>query len=266
MNYPRMIFRILTFAALMCGDLCHSKETAPTERYADYLSLLKDCRPYSGSIGEWRKGEIEIITDPIKMSEVEQATGRKVGVIYQDKYWVWLNDAVRFPNGSYGVYGRILWTQSLKGVIGVAVMCLAADGSVVLNCNYRHATRSWELELPRGGAEPGESILETARREVLEETGMVIDSLTFLGDLAADTGVLGCVVPVVLARACSKREASPEASEAIAGIVFFNKEALFQALREGKATVAIEGKQIQAYVRDPFLTFALLQAQIRGLY
>ena len=108
--------------------------------------------------------------------------------------------------------------------------------------------------------------LEAARREVLEETGMLIKSAAFLGDVAVDSGVQGCVVPVVFSRACAKREAAPEVSEAIAGIVCLKKEGLLQAVRDGKATVIVGGKEIQAYVRDPFLTFALLQAQVRGLY
>lgn len=266
MNFASLIFRCVVFAATACSGFCHAKEVPCGERYADYFSLLADAAPSIQEKGDWKRGEIEIIIDPDKMADVERSTGRKVGVVSRDKYWIWLNDAVRFPNGSYGVYGRILWTGSLKGENGVAVMCTTSDGSVVLNCNYRHATRSWELELPRGGAEAGESVWDAARREVLEETGMVIDSMTSLGDFAPDTGVLGCVVPVLLAKVCAKKAATPEVSEAIAGVVSFKKGDLFQAIREGKATVVIGGREIQAFVRDPFLTFALLQAQIRGLY
>jgi len=47
-----------------------------------------------GSTGE---GEIEILTDPEKMAAIEKKMGREVGVVSRDKYWLWINDAVRFP-------------------------------------------------------------------------------------------------------------------------------------------------------------------------
>ena len=37
---------------------------------------------------------------------------------------------------------------------------------VILNVNYRHATRSWELELPRGVREENETVEMTAKREL----------------------------------------------------------------------------------------------------
>lgn len=45
----------------------------------------------------------------------------------------------------------------------------------------RKATQSWHL--PKGTMEPGESILETALREVEEETGVRIDIEKYLGFL-----------------------------------------------------------------------------------
>ncbi|HTW53765.1 MAG TPA: NUDIX domain-containing protein [Stellaceae bacterium] len=36
-----------------------------------------------------------------------------------------------------------------------------------------HASRSPRWDIPKGGAEPGESLAETASRELLEETGLI---------------------------------------------------------------------------------------------
>lgn len=73
--------------------------------YFDYLNQYSHTL---GPLGNYKKGEIEIILDKDKIGEIEKNTQRKVGVIAEDKYWIWLNDAVRFPNGNYGVYGRLL--------------------------------------------------------------------------------------------------------------------------------------------------------------
>src|ERR1700722_8711824 len=83
--------------------------------YDDYLLLMKNHPNTLGPWGNWKEGEIEILSTPSDIKEAEAATGRHVGIIAQDKYWIWINDAVRFPNGKYGVYGRILWQQTLKG-------------------------------------------------------------------------------------------------------------------------------------------------------
>lgn len=243
---------MFSFATIML-TLLGSAQT-PLERYFDYLERYQE---HIGPIGNADKGEIEIVRDPQKIKEIEQTTGRQVGVVAEDYYWIWMNDAVKFPNGKHGVYGRILWRKSLDGIAGIAVMPILPDGKIALNCNYRHATRSWEYELPRGGIEPNETIEEAAKREVKEETGMLIDKLYLLGHMAPDTGLTNTIVPVFLAHVQNRTEAAPEDSEAIAGIVPFTIDELKKGLLTGYLMTKIEGKECKVYLRDPFLTYAL---------
>lgn len=230
-----------------------------------YFELLDSYPVALGPKGNWQDGEIEIVRDIEGVEKAKKATGRQVGVVAQDKYWLWVNDAVRFPGGNYGVYGRFLWNQSLHGTTGVAVMALLDDNRIVLNCNYRHATRCWELELPRGASMNGEIPLDTARREVKEETGMVIDQLIKLGEMATDTGVTNAVVPIFYARVIRQEQANPEESEAIEGIIAFSVAEVLKGISQGDMSVPINGKTRLVKLRDPFLTFAILQAQLKGL-
>ena len=238
-------------------------QQAPVGKYDDYLQFLKQY-PTLGPVGDYRLGEIEIVTDPVKMAEIEKTMGRSVGIISRDRYWIWLNDAVIFPNGKAGVYGRMLWVSSLEGYAGVVVMPVLPDGRIVLNRNYRHATRSWEYELPRGARNKGEQPEDTAIRETKEETGLEIAELVLLGIIAPDTGILNTVAPVYMSKVMSRGESAQEDSEAIAGIEAFTLDELKEGFRQGYLIHIENGKEMKIPLRDSFLTFALFQASLRG--
>lgn len=234
-------------------------------RFEEYLDLLHQYPDTLGPIGSATNGEIEIIQDIPQMEAIEIQTGRKVGVIAKDRYWIWLNDAVKFPKGTVGVYGRILWMKSFQGTPGVAVLPVLPDGRIALNLNHRHATRSWELELPRGCIEPHESPREAAAREVEEETGMKLGICISLGIMAPDTGLTNTLVPVFFAKVVDQHQASPEDSEAIKEIIAFSVSEIKRGLVEGFLSVKLNGHMQRIPLRDPFLTFALLQAEMRHL-
>jgi ADP-ribose pyrophosphatase len=54
---------------------------------------------------------------------------------------------------------------------GVGIVAVTEEGEVLLVRQYRHPAGEMLWEIPAGGREPGESVLETARRELAEETG-----------------------------------------------------------------------------------------------
>jgi ADP-ribose pyrophosphatase len=64
---------------------------------------------------------------------------------------------------------------------GVGVVAVAEDGSVLLVRQYRHPAKESLWEIPAGGREVGESPLETARRELAEETGYAAESWLGVG-------------------------------------------------------------------------------------
>jgi ADP-ribose pyrophosphatase len=84
---------------------------------------------------------------------------------YQGRLLQVQEDTVRLPDG----------TRSRREYIvhpGAAVMLAMPDASsVLMERQYRYALRSHVYELPAGKIDPGEEPLETAKRELLEETG-----------------------------------------------------------------------------------------------
>lgn len=230
---------------------------------SEYLELLEKHPRLVAHFGDVSQGEIQVIVDPEEMAEIEKQTGREVGILKRDRYWLWVNDACAFPNGTKGVYGRILWAQSLEANPGVAVMPITSEGKVILNCNFRHATRSWEIELPRGGVNPGETPEAAAIRETSEETGMLVDSLIRLGEIAPDTGLTNTIVPIYAAKVIDKQTAQPEDSEAIEEILSLSIQEIKQAFLQGYLELDIRGVRKQIPFRDPFLAYAILLYELR---
>ena len=69
-----------------------------------------------------------------------------------------------------------------------------------------------------------------------------------------------------MARVFKQEEPTPEDSEAIAGIEAFSLDEIKKGFQLGYLVyVNKEGVRENVALRDPFLAFALLQAEIRGL-
>jgi len=231
--------------------------TSSESSIKEYLELAEKYPRLISSKGDASKGEIEIILDAKKMEAIEKATGREVGVVQKDNYWLWVNDACLFPCGKEGVYGRILWVGSLTSTPAVTVMPILPDGRIVLNCCFRHSTRSWEIELPKSLVEHGERTEDAARREVHEETGMVVGHIDFLGAMTPDVGISTSIVPIFAAQVLAQEDQSLEESEAIEEILALTVEEIQQAFKEGFYKMDIRGDEKEVFFRDPFLAYAL---------
>ena len=77
----------------------------------------------------------------------------KIGVVLDDPYNIIVRDLVQFPDGDMRGYGRSIATASLRGGKGVVVLP-EYEGKIMLLHQYRHATRQWHYEVPRGYGEP----------------------------------------------------------------------------------------------------------------
>lgn len=75
------------------------------------------------------------------------------------------SDRVRLPDGGESYREYVLHPGA------VLVAAFLDDGSLVFEHQYRYPVRRHFIELPAGKIDPGEPHAETARRELLEETG-----------------------------------------------------------------------------------------------
>jgi ADP-ribose pyrophosphatase len=72
----------------------------------------------------------------------------------------------------------------------VVIVPVLPDGRICLIRNYRVAVDQEMIELPAGTLEPGEPPIETAKRELIEETGYRAGKIEPMMDLLMSPGIL----------------------------------------------------------------------------
>jgi ADP-ribose pyrophosphatase len=83
-------------------------------------------------------------------------------------------DRVRLPNGQESV------REYTEHPGAVAIIAVLDDGRYVMERQFRYPMHRVFLEFPAGKIDPGEDPLQTAHRELLEETGYAASSMQFL--------------------------------------------------------------------------------------
>jgi ADP-ribose pyrophosphatase len=97
----------------------------------------------------------------------------------------------------------------------VVVLPLFPNGDILLIRQYRHAVGRFLWELVAGRVEQGESLLASARRELLEETGYTARQFRKLVTAYPTPGFVSEVMHVYVAKDLQLGDAHPESDERI---------------------------------------------------
>lgn len=167
--------------------------------------------------------------------------------------WIRLDeDEVINPSGGLSIYGRIHFKSQAIGIIPID-----AEGNTWLVGQYRYVPDAYFWEIPMGGSPDGEDILETAKRELKEETGLTAKDWHLFMHLHTTNSVTDEEGYVFLAEGLEEGEPDFEETEAIS----IKKLPLHEAIRmvmDGEITDSISAAGLLklAYLRNLLLPSA----------
>lgn len=241
-----------------------------------YLTLLKQL---DLPLGDWKQGEVQIVTDPAEIEIIEQTMRERYaakraqtglespkdewadsGIIYEDPFFTLVRDPVRFANGSAGVYARLIYKNVIAGTPGIALFPITSDKRVVLSKVFRHANRHHTLEVPGTIGQDGETHLQAVQRCLRTDFGL--ERFRKLVEVSrhfvSERGAVTSNVPFYVVEIDSPQEAT---DVMVRGHVLLTRKQLEQALMRG----CYESEGRTYAVHDGYTAFGLLMATLHKL-
>lgn len=137
------------------------------------------------------------------------------------------------PSGNPGIYGKVHFKN-----IAIGVFPLDDELNTYLVGQFRFALGQYSWEMPEGGGPVGTDPLESAKRELLEETGLKATKWTEIQRLHLSNSVSDELSILYLAQNLQQFEAEPEDTEQlIVKKLPFNE--VYQMVCEGTITDAM---------------------------
>ncbi|MEO5684560.1 MAG: NUDIX hydrolase [Chitinophagaceae bacterium] len=128
--------------------------------------------------------------------------------VYDNK---WINvteyDVIN-PSGGKGIYGKVHFKNKAIGILP-----LDEDMNTWLVGQYRFVLDAYSWEIPEGGGPMEVDVLSSARRELLEETGLVAIEWTKLMDFHLSNSVGDEYGQIFMARQLTQHAPEPEETE-----------------------------------------------------
>ena len=138
-----------------------------------------------------------------------------------------VRETVRLPDGGSATREFVLHPGA------VAVVPLLDDGRIVLERQYRHATKQVHIEIPAGKLDAGEEALVCGQRELLEETGYVAREWAYAFTMYPTVAYSDEAIHIWFARGLEHRGARLDAGEFL-DVITATPDEFLGWCREGK--------------------------------
>jgi 8-oxo-dGTP pyrophosphatase MutT (NUDIX family) len=154
--------------------------------------------------------------------------------------WIELTEfQVINPKGGSGIYGKVHYKHLAVGVIP-----LDDDWNTWLVGQYRFPLDQYSWEIPEGGGRMDEDPVEAAKRELMEETGLVAKSWIKILTMHLSNSISNELSVIYLARDLEEHLATPEETEELV-IKKLPFDEVFQMVEKGKISDAMSVAAIQ---------------------
>ncbi len=123
--------------------------------------------------------------------------------------WISLTEfQVINPSGGRGIYGKVHYKH-----IAVGILPLDAEWNTWLVGQYRFPLDQFSWEIPEGGGRMDEDPVDAAKRELMEETGLIAKDWTIIVTMHLSNSVSDEQAVIFLARNLEQKKADPEETE-----------------------------------------------------
>lgn len=131
--------------------------------------------------------------------------------IYNNPWIKVVENQVINPSGNNGIYGVVHFKN-----IAVGIVPIDKDGFTYLVGQYRYTHNSYEWEIPMGGGLKDTPTLASAKRELLEETGLKAKTWKIILESQVSNSVTDEISITYLATKLTQHTPIPEETEELA--------------------------------------------------
>jgi 8-oxo-dGTP pyrophosphatase MutT (NUDIX family) len=150
---------------------------------------------------------------------------------YDNKWIQVVEHQVINPAGGKGIYGKVHFKNKAIGIVA-----LDEENNTWLVGQWRYPLNEWSWEIPEGGGPLQDEVLESAKRELKEETGLVAKQWTMIQRTHLSNSVSDEEGFIFLAENLTQHKSELEDTEADMKVWKLSFSEALQMVLDGKIT------------------------------